>query len=170
MLRSVLSARGRLIVLGVVLVVGAGLALWASQYYPGWYWEMAPNGTVAASLATTVVFAVATVAFVPRPMLATGVGALFSLPVALAITIVGTVLGAGIAFGLGRVLGRDAVRSRLSRGTLGAWETRFAEHGFLATVVCRFVPVVPFAAVNYGAALTRVGGPWCFRTGDQLKS
>ncbi len=72
MLRSVLSARGRLIVLGVVLVVGAGLALWASQHHPGWYWEMAPNGTVAASLVTTVVFAVATVAFVPRPLLVTG--------------------------------------------------------------------------------------------------
>ncbi|MBY8341945.1 VTT domain-containing protein [Streptomyces spinosirectus] len=111
--------------------------------------------------AATVVFAVAyglcTVAFVPRPLLNLGAGALFGSQLGTGAALAGTVLGAGIAFGLGRVLGQDALRPLLRGRLLNAADGQLSRHGFRSMMAVRLFPGVPFWAANYGAAVSRMG-------------
>lgn len=81
---------------------------------------------------------------------------LFALPVALPVVIAGTVLGAAMSFGLARVLGRPQSALALRGDRLQRLDALLARRGFVATVLARIVPVVPFAVVNYAAGITRV--------------
>ncbi|SFT08323.1 TVP38/TMEM64 family protein [Saccharopolyspora flava] len=101
-------------------------------------------------------FAVAALVFVPRPALAAVAGTLFSPPIALLVVVAGTVSGAGLAFGIARLLGRDALAPRLRRGRLETLDSLFARRGFTATVLCRLLPVIPYGVINYAAGVTRI--------------
>ena len=68
---------------------------------------------------------------------------------------VGAMLGATIAFGMSRWLGRPLARRFISLRNLTRIE-RFVDAPTL--LVARLVPVIAFNLVNYGAGLTRV--PW----------
>lgn len=111
--------------------------------------------------AAVVLFAVAyglcTAAFVPRPVLNFAAGALFGAQFGLAAALAGTVIGAAIAFGLGRALGQAALRPLLRARWLAAADRQLSRHGFRSMLVMRMVPGVPFAASNYGAAVSRMG-------------
>jgi len=67
----------------------------------------------------------------------------------------GAMVGAVVAFGLGRLLGRDAV-DRMLRGRLARADGLLSEHGLGAVIAVRLVPVLPFTAINYAAGLTGV--------------
>jgi uncharacterized membrane protein YdjX (TVP38/TMEM64 family) len=117
-----------------------------------------------------VVFAVAygmcTAALVPRPLLNLAGGALFGSQAGLAAAVAGTVLGAGIAFGLGRVLGQEALRPLLRGRWLKAADGQLSRHGFRSMLAIRLFPGVPFAAANYCAAVSRMGWlPFLLATG-----
>lgn len=59
----------------------------------------------------------------------------------------GALLGAAASHGLGALLGREVVQ-RLGGPRVQALSARLAEHGLLAVVAVRLVPVAPFAIVN----------------------
>ncbi len=103
-----------------------------------------------------LLFGVAALVFTPRPALSAIAGILFTLPVAVPVVVAGTVLGAGLAFGIARLLGREALAPLLRKGRLNALDSAFARRGFTATVICRLLPVLPYGVVNYGAGVTRV--------------
>ncbi|MFF5129469.1 TVP38/TMEM64 family protein [Streptomyces syringium] len=120
--------------------------------------------------AAVVLFAVAyglcTAAFVPRPILNLAAGALFGAPFGTAAALAGTVLGSGIAFGLGRLLGQDALRPLLRGRWLRAADRQLSRHGFRSMLAIRLFPGVPFAAANYCAAVSRMGWlPFLLATG-----
>lgn len=81
-----------------------------------------------------------------------------------AVTWVGAMLGACIAFGLARRLGRPFVLS-LSRGRYGDRIDKFdqwmARRGSLALLLCRLVPLISFNVINFGAGLSAVSW-WTF--------
>ena len=81
-----------------------------------------------------------------------------------AVTWVGAMLGACIAFGLARHLGRPFVMS-LSRGRYGGRIDRFdrwmERRGSLALLLCRLVPLISFNVINFGAGLSAVSW-WTF--------
>lgn len=81
-----------------------------------------------------------------------------------AVTWVGAMLGACIAFGLARRLGRPFVLS-LSRGRYGERIDKFdqwiARRGSLALLLCRLVPLISFNVINFGAGLSAVSW-WTF--------
>lgn len=64
-------------------------------------------------------------------------------------------IGAGVSFGLGRLLGREAVDA-LTGGRVERADHLLTEHGLGAVVAVRLVPVIPFTAINYSAGLTGV--------------
>ena len=66
----------------------------------------------------------------------------------------GLLLGASLAYGVARLLGRDFV-VRVTGPRLRRAERIFEHHGFWPLVQTRFMPL-PFAVVNFGAALTGV--------------
>ncbi|MEU6575752.1 VTT domain-containing protein [Streptomyces sp. NPDC046805] len=155
--RALLSPWSRLSLLVTLLAAAAAaVLLFEPQRFLTHGWPPHLGGTAAA-----VVFAVAyglcTVAFVPRPLLTVAAGALFGSQLGLGTALAGTVLGAGISFGLGRVLGQDALRSLLRGRWLKAADLQLSRHGFRSMMLARLFPGVPFWAANYCAAVSRMG-------------
>ncbi|MBK3639710.1 MULTISPECIES: TVP38/TMEM64 family protein [Streptomyces] len=155
--RVLLSPWSRLSLLVLLLAAAATcVLLFEPQRLLAHGWPPQLDGATAA-----VVFAGAyglcTVAFVPRPLLNLAGGALFGSQLGIGTTLVGTVLGAGIAFGLGRVLGQDALRPLLRGRLLKAADGQLSRHGFRSMMAARLFPGVPFWAANYCAAVSRMG-------------
>ncbi|URM92179.1 VTT domain-containing protein [Streptomyces sp. MRC013] len=156
--RLLLSPRSRLSLL-VCLLAGAGAAVVAYEPHRlltdgGWPPQAGGAGAVVLF---GIAYGLCTAAFVPRPVLNLASGALFGAQAGLAAAVAGTVLGAGVAFALGRALGRDALRPLLRGRWAEAADGQFGRHGFRSTLAIRLFPGVPFAAANYGAAISRVG-------------
>lgn len=64
-----------------------------------------------------------------------------------ACVLAGALLGATASYALGAALGREAVL-RLAGPRVNAVSRRLAQHGLIAVVAIRLVPVAPFAIVN----------------------
>lgn len=155
--RAVLSPWSRLSLL-VVLLAAAGACVLVFEpqrlLSDGWPRQL---GGAAAVLVFAAAYGLCTAAFVPRPLLNLAAGALFGSQAGLGAAIAGTVIGAGIAFGLGRVLGQDALRPLLRGRWLNAADGQLSRHGFRSMLAVRLFPGVPFAAANYCAAVSRMG-------------
>ncbi|MZD58945.1 VTT domain-containing protein [Streptomyces sp. SID5606] len=155
--RVLLSPWSRLSLL-VALLASAATAVLLFQpqrlLTEGWPPQL---GGAAAAVAYAVAYGLCTVAFVPRPLLNLAAGALFGSQLGLASALAGTVLGAGLAFCLGRVLGQEALRPLLRGKWLKAADGQLSRHGFRSMLAARLFPGVPFAAANYCAAVSRMG-------------
>lgn len=143
---------GLLVALLVVAV--SSLLLWSPQRLLSP--ESGLGGGVWAPLVFLVLFAISTLAFFPKPVLNAAAGALFGIPEGLALAVAGTTLGALLAFGLGRGLGRDAVRPLLKKKFVAAMDRRLTDQGFRSVLLLRIVPGMPFQAVNFAAAFSGV--------------
>ncbi|GAA3490734.1 hypothetical protein GCM10018987_48170 [Streptomyces cremeus] len=154
--RVLLSPWARLALLLVVLASAAtAVLLYEPQKMLADGWPPQLSGAMAAVL-FGVAYGLCTVAFVPRPILNLAAGALFGTALGLTTSIGGTVLGAGISFGLGRLLGQDALRPMLRGRVLLAADGVLSRHGFRSMLAIRLFPGVPFAAANYCAAVSRM--------------
>ncbi len=91
----------------------------------------------------------------PKALLTAAGGALFGLWAGAGLSLAGALVGAVISFGVGRLLGRDAV-DRLIRGRLARVDALLADHGLAAVLIVRLVPLVPFIAINYASGLSGV--------------
>lgn len=98
-------------------------------------------------------YAAATLAPVPKNALSAAAGFVFGLGPGVALVWGAALVGAAVAFWLGRFLGRDGVE-RLSRGHLARVDALVDHYGGWAVLGLRLVPVVPFTALNYGSGLT----------------
>ncbi|MEU8433328.1 VTT domain-containing protein [Streptomyces sp. NPDC029216] len=155
---SLLLAPWTRLALLVVLLVAAGACVLV--YEPqrllsqGW-----PQGLPAgaAVLLFAGAYGLCTAAFVPRPLLNLAAGAVFGAQSGLVAAVAGTVLGAGISFGLGRAMGQEALRPYLRGRWLKAADAQLSRHGFRSVLAVRVFPGVPFAAANYLAAVSRCG-------------
>ncbi|MEU6774816.1 TVP38/TMEM64 family protein [Streptomyces sp. NPDC046759] len=154
--RIAASPRARLTLL-LTLLAGAAACVLAFEpqrlLTHGWPPQL---GGATAAVVFAVAYGLCTVAFVPRPLLNLGAGALFGSQLGLATSLVGTVLGAGVAFGLGRLLGQDALRPLLRGRWLKAADGQLSRHGFRSMLVARLFPGVPFWAANYCAAVSHM--------------
>jgi uncharacterized membrane protein YdjX (TVP38/TMEM64 family) len=155
--RVLLSPWSRLSLLVALLAAGAcGVLLFEPQRLLTQGWPPQLGGAMAA-VVFALAYGVCTVAFVPRPLLNLAAGALFGSQVGTGVALAGTVLGAGIAFCLGRALGQDALRPLLRGRWLKAADGQLSRHGFRSMLVVRLFPGVPFWASNYCASVSRMG-------------
>jgi phosphatidylserine/phosphatidylglycerophosphate/cardiolipin synthase-like enzyme/uncharacterized membrane protein YdjX (TVP38/TMEM64 family) len=92
-------------------------------------------------------YALASLAAVPVTLLILLTALAFGPLAGFGYGLAGSLLGAALAYGIGRVLGRDAVR-RLAGSRLNALSRRLARRGLLAMLAVRLVPVAPFTVVN----------------------
>ncbi|MQS34356.1 TVP38/TMEM64 family protein [Streptomyces katsurahamanus] len=156
--RVLLSPWSRLSLLVFVLAAaGTLVVLYEPQRLLSDGWPTAQLGGAAAVLLYAVAYGACTAAFVPRPILNLAAGALFGSQAGLVSALAGTVLGAGIAFTLGRLLGQDALRPLLRGRVLTAADSQLSGHGFRSMLAIRLFPGIPFAAANYCAAVSRMG-------------
>jgi uncharacterized membrane protein YdjX (TVP38/TMEM64 family) len=76
---------------------------------------------------------------------------------------IGATLGANLAYGMARFLGRDGIDQLLGEKA-GSWPAverlnrAVRAHGFRGLLTLRLIPVVPFNALNFGGGL--VGMRW----------
>lgn len=155
--RVLLSPWSRLSLLVLLLAAGAScVLLFEPQRLLADGWPPQVSGAAALVLFTAA-YGLCTVAFVPRPLLNLAAGALFGSSLGLLGALGGTVLGAGISFGLGRVLGQDALRPLLRGRWLKAADGQLSRHGFRSMLAARLFPGVPFWAANYCASISRMG-------------
>jgi uncharacterized membrane protein YdjX (TVP38/TMEM64 family) len=155
--QTLLSPRCRLAALLVLLSAAAiSVVVYEPQQYVTDGLPAHLSGGLAGVL-FTVSYGLCTAAFVPRPVLNVAAGALFGTQAGTAAAVVGTVIGSGLAFGLGRLLGQDALRPMLRKRWLTSADRQLSRHGFRSMLFIRLLPGVPFAASNYGAAVSRMG-------------
>lgn len=120
----------------------------------------------AAPLVFVGGYALITLAPLPKNVLSAAAGAMFGLASGAVLVWVAAMLGALLAFGLGRLLGREAVE-RLTSTRVQHVDDLVARRGLLAVVVVRLIPFVPFTAINYTAGLTGVRF-WHYAVGTAL--
>ncbi|MFF5188534.1 TVP38/TMEM64 family protein [Streptomyces sp. NPDC000345] len=155
--RVLLSPWSRFSLLVALLAAaGASVLLFEPQKLLAEGWPPQVGGATAAAV-FAVAYGLCTVAFVPRPLLNLAAGALFGSAMGLTTALAGTVLGAGLAFGLGRVLGQDALRPLLRGRLLKAADGQLSRHGLRSMLAARLFPGLPFWGVNYCAAVSRMG-------------
>lgn len=155
--RALLSPWSRLSLLVTLLAAAAAaVLLFEPQRLLTHGWPPQLGGYAAAAV-FAVAYGLCTVPFVPRPLLNLAAGALFGSSLGLGTALAGTVLGAAVAFGLGRVLGQDALRPLLRGRWLRAADGQLSRHGFRSMMAARLFPGVPFWAANYCAAVSRMG-------------
>jgi uncharacterized membrane protein YdjX (TVP38/TMEM64 family) len=92
---------------------------------------------------------------IPTLPVTAAAGLAFGLLPGVLLSIIGAMTGAMIAFTLARLLGRDALRTRLPTNPL------FGVQGsqrllFLTVLVTRLVPIFSFALVSYAAGVTAI--------------
>jgi uncharacterized membrane protein YdjX (TVP38/TMEM64 family) len=70
-------------------------------------------------------------------------------------TIIGAMIGATVAFYISRLLGRGVVE-KLIKGKMQKFDDGIEKGGFLLILIMRFIPIIPFNVISYGAGLTRI--------------
>ena len=113
------------------------------------------HGPVTARLIYVAVYIVGTVVLLPGTVLTFAGAVLFGAYEGTLYTWVGATIGATLAYGMARVLGRDFVE-RLFGGRFAAFDQRLREHGFAGLLFIRLLPLFPFNAVNFGCGLTGI--------------
>lgn len=158
------SLTARFFVLGAAVLLVAALAL-------AWRFSPLGNALNVASLAHAAAaaarlpgapalllagYVVAATLSVPITLLIAATGLVFGAWPGFAYAAAGTMMAAAVTYGIGRWLGRDAVR-RLA----GARANRLSEHlgrrGVVAMTVLRLLPIAPFTIVNLVAGASHIG-------------
>lgn len=94
----------------------------------------------------------------PASMLGVAAGVLYGLPVGFAVSGVGTLAGAVLAFVLSRSVLRPAVAKFLARRSrLRELDGMIARDGWRMACLLRVSPVMPFAATSYALGLSSIG-------------
>lgn len=137
-----------------MLVVGAGAAIVVAPSKGGLEDAVRSSG-VAGPLVYAGLYVVLTLALVPGALMTAVGGALFGAALGTALTVAGATTGAGIAFLIGRRLGRRQVEQIAGR-RVEALDDWVARNGFAAVPYVRLIPLVPFNALNYAAGATAV--------------
>lgn len=148
-------ARLRLLALVLALALASGLV---------WLLLGGDIDTVQETVASTgpwgpvvyvVLHVLLTLVPVSKNLLAGVAGALFGLAGGIALSWVASMVSALVGFLVARRLGREAV-AQMTGPRITKVEDVLRQQGFIAVVVARLTPVLPFTIVNYGAGVSAI--------------
>ena len=148
----------------VLLVCSLLAAVWWLLAYLGMPEKLSPQaladwvdqgGALGPLLMVLLMVLAVVVGPLPTLPVSAASGLVFGLWAGTAIAVLGATIGAGVAFGISRLLGRDLTRQKLPDNMLFAPEAPQAVL-FWGILVTRLVPVFSFALVSYAAGLTAV--------------
>jgi len=144
-------------VIGSVLVIGLALTAWLLR--ESWSIDEVKQWVLSLGLwgplAFGVIYALATVLFIPGPALTLGGGAMFGPVFGTFYNLTAATIGATIAFVIARYVAADWVEKRSAGGLLKIKHGVEAE-GWRFVVFVRLVPLFPFNLLNYALGLTRI--------------
>jgi uncharacterized membrane protein YdjX (TVP38/TMEM64 family) len=110
---------------------------------------------VWAPLLFICVYVLATLVSLPGPVLTITGGMLFGIGWGTTYSLTGALIGGVIAFLIARYLARDWFEARLGP-RLQPVKHGVDDEGWRFVLLARLMPVVPYAALNYGFGLTRI--------------
>jgi len=142
----------------LVLLLIAGFRLLPAQDWLDRFLDWASGTGFAGMAVFTALYVVGALLFVPGSILTVGAGAIFGLFLGTAAVSVGSTLGAGLAFLIGRYLARERV-ARWVEGNpkFAAVDTAVGRAGGRIVLLTRLSPLFPYNLLNYLFGLTRVG-------------
>lgn len=154
--------RRRLVILMVIMVILVGLAL-AWSWSPMRQWldvllivaKLEQFGMKSGPILATLGFAGALTVAVPLTFLTLVTLVAFGPGPGFFIAIAGAALGAATSFLIGKIIGHEVVL-RLGGPRVNVVSQRLSNHGILAVVAVRMVPIAPFAIVNMIAGATHL--------------
>jgi phospholipase D1/2 len=156
-------------VMGRMLALG-GLLLFFLALAAAWRWTdlgdlLAPGRLrgfgetlrelPASPLFVLGAFVLGTLLVVPVTAMIAAVMLVFGPWLGIAYAFGGSLLGAAVTYGLGRLAGRNAVR-RIAGARLDRLSQALGRRGILAIVTVRIVPVAPFTVINLVAGTTHI--------------
>jgi uncharacterized membrane protein YdjX (TVP38/TMEM64 family) len=104
-----------------------------------------------------LVYAIATVLFIPGSLLTLGAGFLFGVVFGSIYVSIGSITGATLAFLIGRYFARDWVAKKLeTQPKFKAIDREIAIEGRKIVGLLRLAPIFPFILLNYGLGVTQV--------------
>jgi uncharacterized membrane protein YdjX (TVP38/TMEM64 family) len=154
-LRSVPAVR--LVLLIAILAVGVACFLLLPKDVVTdaieWIRGLGPWGPVALAF----IYILACILMLPGFVLTLGAGFLFGVMWGTVAVSVGSVIGATMAFLIGRTLGRGFIERRMANyPKFTAIDRAVANRGFKIVLLVRLSPIIPFNVTNYLFGLTRV--------------
>ena len=147
---------GLRIITALLLILAITLAVTYREYFDfetikAWL----DNAGLIAPLIFILVYALATVLFLPGSVITLAGGALFGPVLGTLYSLTGATLGATLAFLLSRYLLADWARKK-SSGKLEQLISGVEHEGWKFIAFVRLVPLFPFNALNYALGLTRI--------------
>jgi len=144
--------------IGILLLLLGGIA--AGYYYRhlldvALVQQWVESAGMAGPLLFILIYALATVLFLPGSLLTLAGGAMFGPLWGTLYNITGATIGATLAFLLARYIAADWVE-RKSRGHLAELKHGVEAEGWRFVAFVRLVPLFPFNALNYALGLTRL--------------
>lgn len=140
--------------LALVALVIVG-ALWLLAPYADDLHRWIESFGLLAPVVFVVVAALLMLTPVPKSLLVFAAGVAFGLWIGAVASFVATILAAETGFWIGRRLGRQTVE-RFTGARAAKLDALMTARGVVSVITVRLVPVVPFWALNYLAALTAV--------------
>lgn len=153
--RRLRSPRARLLLILFALGGASGLLLVAGGPTSADIHQTVHRAGWLAPVAFATIYIGLTVLLFPAVVATLAGGALFGVVAGSLITLVAALLGATIAFVLGRRMGRADVQ-RLAGARGAKLEEWMRQRGFIALLYARLVPVVPFNLLNYAAGMSGI--------------
>ncbi|TFD34209.1 TVP38/TMEM64 family protein [Cryobacterium cryoconiti] len=145
----------RLVVLAVFVVVAIIVAIVVPVPGPEQIRAIADSAGTAGGVAFLLGYAVLTLTPLPKNVLGMAAGLTWGFAGGSLLVYAGSLLGATLAFVIGRSLGRDAVE-RFTGARVARVDELLRRHGLATVIGARLIPVLPFTAINYAAGLTAV--------------
>lgn len=134
-----------------VMVLGFILPLPSVQHL-----QTAARGAGLGGAAIFIVsYGLITLTPLPKSVLSIAAGVIWGLGIGLLLVYLGAMLGATVAFAIGRTFGRAAVE-RFSGARIDRIEHLLRRRGLVAVIGARLIPLVPFTVLNYAAGLTTI--------------
>lgn len=111
----------------------------------------------AGAAAFSILYGLATLTPLPKSVASIAAGVIWGLGAGFALVYTGAIIGAGLSFALGRILGREAVE-RFTGARIARVDDLLMRRGLASIIGVRLIPVIPFTVINYTASLTAVSG------------
>ena len=144
----------------VLLFLGGLITAWLVLPVSNWLlalvdWVRAAGATGFITYAA--LYALATVLLLPGSVLTLGAGFVYGPIWGVLLASPASVLGATLAFLLGRFVARDWIRHRIATNPrFEAVDAAVGKGGFKIVLLLRLSPIFPFTLLNYALGLTRV--------------
>lgn len=142
--------------LGLLLAAGIALAVVFREHFHGQALEnWISNAGIAGPVLFMLIYALATIFFLPGSVLTLAGGALFGPVYGTIYNLTGATLGAGLSFLVARYLAADWVEKKTG-GRLRQLKHGVESEGWRFVAFVRLVPLFPFNLLNYALGLTRI--------------